>query len=122
MSFVIAVPEVVTAAATDLANIGSMIGSASAAVAAPTTGVLAAGADEVSAVIASLFSQHAWAYQAVSAQAAGFHSQFVQTLNSGVAAYVNTEAANVQQSLLNAVNAPTQAMTGHPLIGNGANG
>ena len=55
MSFVIAVPEFVAAAATDLADIGSTIGSANAAVMAPTTGVLGAGADEVSAAIAAMF-------------------------------------------------------------------
>ena len=43
MSFVIAVPEYVTAAASDLANIGSAISEANAAALAPTTGVLAAG-------------------------------------------------------------------------------
>jgi hypothetical protein len=48
MSFVIAAPEFVTAAASDLASIGSTIGAANAAAAFPTTGVLAAGADEVS--------------------------------------------------------------------------
>jgi hypothetical protein len=59
MSYVIAAPEFVSAAATDLANIGSAIGSAigsvNAAALAPTSGVLAAGADEVSAAVAGLF-------------------------------------------------------------------
>ncbi|MGA7055186.1 MAG: PE domain-containing protein, partial [Mycobacterium sp.] len=44
MSFVIAAPEFVTAAASDLANIGSTLNAANAAATAPTTGVLAAGA------------------------------------------------------------------------------
>ncbi len=38
MSFVIATPELVTAAATDLANVGSSLGEASVAAAASTTG------------------------------------------------------------------------------------
>nr|WP_279628855.1 PE family protein [Mycobacterium gastri] len=38
-------------AATDLASIGSTISSANAAAAVPTTGLLAAGADEVSAIL-----------------------------------------------------------------------
>ncbi len=84
MSFVSVAPEIVVAAATDLAGIGSAISAANAAAAAPTTAVLAAGADEVSAAIAALFSGHAQAYQALSAQAAAFHQQFVQTL-AGVA-------------------------------------
>ena len=53
----------------------------------PTSRVLAAGADEVSAIIAALFSSHAQAYQALSAQAASFHAQFVQLMNSGASQY-----------------------------------
>ncbi len=117
MSFVVAAPEWVAAAATDLANIGSAIGAANTAAVAPTTGVIAAGADEVSAAIAALFGSHAQAYQALSAQAAQFHAQFVQVLNAGAAAYASAEAANasplqatlqsVGQEALNVVNAPT---------------
>ena len=75
-------------------EIGSTISAANAAAAAPTTGVLAAGADEVSAAIAALFGAHAQAYQALSAQAAAFHSQFVQLMNAGRGAYAGAEAAN----------------------------
>ena len=122
MSFLIAAPELVTAAATDLANIGSTITEANAFALVPTTGVVAAGADEVSAAIASLFSGHAAAFQTLSAKAAAFHEQFVQLLNGGAASYAQTEAANAEQALLNAVNEPTMALVGRPLIGNGANG
>ena len=127
MSFVIAAPEFVTAAASDLANVGSTISTANAAAAAPTTGVLAAGADEVSATVATLFDAHGQAYQAISAQTAAFHQQFVQLINSGAGSYAAAEAANAsplqstQQDLLAAINAPTQAALGRPLIGNGAN-
>ena len=86
MSFVIAAPELVTAAATDLANIGSTLNAANAAAATQTTGVLAAAEDEVSAAIAALFSSHGQQFQALSAQASAFHSQFVQALNSAVRA------------------------------------
>ena len=58
MSFVIAVPEFVASAATDLSNIGSGLSAANAVAAVPTTGVLAAAQDEVSAAIAALFSSH----------------------------------------------------------------
>src|SRR3954468_5685227 len=109
MSFVFATPEFVSAAATDLASIGSTINAASAAAALPTTGILAAGADEISAAMAALFDVHAQAYQAVSAQAEVFHAQFVQALNGGGNAYAAAEAANVEQQLLNVINAPTQA-------------
>ena len=39
MSYVIATPELVSAAATDLSNIGSAVTAANAAAAAPTTGL-----------------------------------------------------------------------------------
>jgi PE family len=112
MSYVIAVPEYLAAAASDLANIGSTITAANAAAAFPTAAVVPAGADNVSARIAALFGAHAQAYQALSAQAAAFHIQFVQLMNGGAASYVHTEAANAEQNLLNAVNAPTESLSG----------
>ncbi|MCV7074802.1 PE family protein, partial [Mycobacterium szulgai] len=122
MSFVIATPEMVSAAAADLASIGSTINAASAAAALPTTSVLAAGADEVSAVIAALFGAHAQAYQRLSAQATAFHTQFVHAMSVGSGAYAAAESFNAQQSLLSAINAPSIAMFQRPLIGNGAPG
>src|ERR1700739_4600581 len=95
MSFVMAVPEVLGTAATDLTNIGSTLSTANAAAATQTTGVLAAAEDEVSAAIAALFSAHGQGFQALSAQAAAFHDQFVETLTAGAASYVSAEAANV---------------------------
>ena len=83
MSYVIAAPEMMTSAATDLAGLGSMLSEAHAVAAVPTTGILAAAEDEVSAAIASLFSGHAQAFQALGAQAAAFHDQFVQALTAG---------------------------------------
>jgi PE family protein len=71
VSFVIALPEAVSAAASDLGRIGSTISAANAA----------AGADEVSEAIAALFGSHATAYQALTAEADAFHHQFVQLLN-----------------------------------------
>ncbi len=112
MSFVIAAPEVMAAAATDLANIGSSISAASAAAAGPTMGILAAGADEVSVAISALFGSHAQGYQTLSAQLAAYHNQFVRALNAGAGSYASAEAANVQQTLLNAINAPTQTLLG----------
>jgi hypothetical protein len=119
MSFVTVAPEFVGQAAADLESIGSALSSANAAAAAPTTGVIAPGADEVSLAITALFGTHARQYQALSAQAATFHSQFVSMLNAGAGSYLATEVANAQQSLVNAVNAPSQALLGHPLIGTG---
>lgn len=94
MSFVFATPEFVSAAAADLANIGTAIGDANAAAMLPTSGIVAAGADEVSATVAAVFGAHAQAYQAVSTQAASFHQQFVQLMSGGAAQYLAAEAAN----------------------------
>jgi hypothetical protein len=41
-------------------------------------------------------------------------------LNGGAAQYVSAELTNAQETLANAVNAPAQALLGHPLIGTGA--
>ena len=94
MSWVIAAPEYVAAAAGDLAGIASSISAANTAAAFPTSAVLPSGADEVSAAISALFSAHAEAYQALSAQAAMFHDQFVQLMTAGAGQYAAAEAAN----------------------------
>ena len=68
MSSLIAAPDFITAAATDLRDIGSTFSAAKAAAASQTTGVLAAAEDEVSAAIAAVFSAHGQGFQAVSAR------------------------------------------------------
>ncbi|AFE14743.1 PE family protein [Mycobacterium tuberculosis RGTB423] len=79
MSFVIAAPEALDSAATDLVVLGSTLGAATAAAAAQTTGIVAAAHDEaLPAAIAALFSAHGQAYQAASAQAAAFHTRFIR--------------------------------------------
>ncbi|MGO8768720.1 PE family protein [Mycobacterium sp.] len=105
MSFVLAVPEALAAAASDVAGIGSTLSAASTAAAGPTTGVLAAAGDEVSAQIAALFSEHGLGYQQLSARVSAFHEQFVQALTAGTSAYAAAEA-NIAQTLANAVGAP----------------
>jgi triacylglycerol lipase len=99
MSYLVAAPEFLASAASDLSNIRSGLTAAHAVAAAPTTGMLAAASDEVSAAITSVFSSHAQQFQALSAQAAAFHDQFVQTLNSGAWSYASTEAANASPML-----------------------
>ena len=94
MSYVIAGPELLGAAATDVAGIGSSIRAATVAAAVPTTVVIAAAGDEVSAEIASLFSSHAQEFQALSAQASAFHAEFVQALSGASGAYAAAEAGN----------------------------
>ncbi len=122
MSFTVVEPQMLTAAAADLAKIGAAIDTVSTAAAASTTNLLPAAADEVSAAIASLFGTHALAYQAIGAQAATFHDGFVQALSRAASRYAASEVANVEQNLLGLINAPTQALFGRPLIGNGADG
>ncbi|ORB92928.1 PE family protein, partial [Mycobacterium persicum] len=124
MSLVSVAPEVVAAVASDVARMGSLIGDANLAAAGPTTLLAAAGADEVSAAIATLFSGHAREFQAVSRQAALFHDQFVHALSTGALMYASAESINADplQGLFNMVNAPTQALLGRPLIGNGVDG
>lgn len=105
MSFVVAVPEALAAAASDVAGIGSTLGAAGAAAAETTTAVTAAAGDEVSARIAALFSQHGQGYQQLSARVSAFHEQFAQALTAGTNAYTATEAG-IAQTLTNAVGAP----------------
>ena len=92
--YVIAAPEMMTAAATDLATIGSDLSAAHTAAAAPTTGLIPAAADEVSAGIAHLFSQYGGGFQALAGKASVFHDQFVQNLKASAGAYTSAEAAN----------------------------
>ncbi len=112
MSYVIVAPDLVSAAATDLANIRSTISAASSAAAGSTTALLPAAEDEVSAAIAAMFGAHGKAFQAMSAQAAAFHEQFVNLMSGGAGAYLTTELANAQQNLLGAVNGPVQGLPG----------
>ncbi len=94
MSFVTTQPEALSAAAANLQGIGSAMSAQNAAAAAPTTGVVPAAADEVSALTAAQFAAHAQMYQAVSAQAAAIHEMFVNTLGTSAGSYTATEAAN----------------------------
>jgi hypothetical protein len=94
MSFVTRQPEALAAAAGALQGIGSAMSAQNAAAAAPTTGVVPAPADEVSALTAAQFGAHAQVYQAVGALAAAVHEMFVTTLGTSSGSYAATEAAN----------------------------
>src|ERR1700751_5871131 len=99
MSFVTTQPEVLTAAAGNLQGIGSSRMAGNAPAAAPTTGVVPAAADEVSALTAAQFAAHASLYQAVSAQATAIHELFVNTLGISAGSYASVEAANAAATL-----------------------
>jgi hypothetical protein len=94
MSFVMTQPEALAAAALNLQGIGSAVSAQNAAAAVPTTGVVPAAADAVSALTAAQFAAHAQMYQAVSAQAAAIHQMFVATLSTSAGSYAATEAVN----------------------------
>ena len=94
MSFVTALPAMLASAAGELQSIGSAMAAGNTAAAAPTTGVVPAAADEVSALTAARFALHAQMYKAVSAQAAAIHQMFATTLGTSAGSYAATEAAN----------------------------
>lgn len=121
MSFLLAAPEALVTAASDLAGIGSTLSTANAAAAAPTTAVAAAASDDVSAQIAAFFSEHGLGYQQLSRQVAAFHQQFVQTLSAGANAYAAVES-NAAQTLAAAAEAPAAALGSGGAAGASASG
>src|ERR1700752_4932680 len=94
MSFVTTHPEALSAAAGNLQGFGANGAPHTAAAASPTTALVPAATDEVSALTAAQFTAHAQVYQAVSAQAAAIHEMFVSTLSTSAGSYAATEAAN----------------------------
>jgi hypothetical protein len=128
MSLLVVLPELLVSAATDLESIGAALTQANAAAAVPTTGLVAAGADEVSAAVAALFAGHAQEFQTLSARASAFNQRFVQALSAGAGSYLGAEATNasllqtLEPDVLGVINAPTEVLLGRPLIGEGANG
>ena len=109
MAYVVADPEMMTAAASDLARIGSNVNAAHMVASARTTSVIPAAADEVSAGITHLFSAHAQEYQALAGQASAFHEEFVQHLTESAGAYTSIEAAIA--SFLRDLNANVSSFT-----------
>jgi PE family len=99
MSFVTTQPELLASAAGNLQGIGAEMTAGNTAAAVPTTGIVPAAADEVSALTAAQFAAHAEMYQAVSAQAAEIHEMFVNTLGISGGSYAATEAANAAAAL-----------------------
>ncbi|ORW02725.1 PE family protein [Mycobacterium kyorinense] len=94
MSFVTTHPDALTSAAANLHGTGVAMSTQNAAAAGPTTSVVPAAADEVSALTATQFSAHAQMYQAISSQAEAIHEMFVNTLGTSAWSYAATEAAN----------------------------
>jgi hypothetical protein len=99
MSFVTTHPETLAFAAGDLQGIGSAVAAGNMAAAAPTTGVVPAAADAVSALTAAHFAAHGHLYQAIGAQATAIHELFVNTLAASAGSYAACEAANAAAAL-----------------------
>jgi hypothetical protein len=99
MSFVTTQPEMLAFAAGNLQSVGSAMAAGNMAAAAPTTGVVPAAADEVSALTAAQFAAHAQMYQAIGAQATAIHELFVNTLGTSAGSYAACEAANAAAAL-----------------------
>jgi hypothetical protein len=114
MTSLVAQPQLMAAAAADVAEIRSAIGAAKAAAAGPTTGLVAAAQDEVSAITAALFGRYGQEYQAVLKQAAAFHAEFAAALAGAGNAYAQTEAANANaiSGALRTLTSPVQSLLG----------
>lgn len=112
MSYLLAEPQAMAAVAADIQAIGSTISAASAAAAHPTSTLLAAAGDEVSAAIANLFGAFGQEYQAVASQLAAFHAEFQRTLAAAGFAYATTESTNA--AAMGGASAPTSALTWTP--------
>ncbi|PJE16596.1 MAG: PE-PGRS family protein, partial [Mycobacterium sp.] len=128
MSYVFAGLYAFEAAAADLTRLGSGLSAANRWAAGPTASVVAAAGDEVSAAIAALFAEQGRQYQAVSREVEAFELRLVRLLQGAAESYASAEATNadtmrqLEQAALNVINGPSQALTGRPLIGDGADG
>jgi hypothetical protein len=92
MTSLITQPQILTTAAADASAIGSAINEAKAAAAGPTTSLVAAAEDEVSAITAQFFGSFGQEYQALLQQATAFHGEFVAALAGAGNAYAQAEA------------------------------
>ena len=82
MSLLAVVPDSVQSAAADLVSVGSELTAARRVTATSTTGLVAAGADEVSTAVAAHFAAHGQLFHIVSLQASAAHQQSVRVLHS----------------------------------------
>jgi hypothetical protein len=96
------IPGELATAAEDLGNIGTRLEEANAVAALPTSSILPAAADEVSAAIASLFNNQSTTFQELAARGAAFHQGFTQLLGAAFTAYTGTEQTALQ-ALRNAI-------------------
>lgn len=114
MSYVVAAPDFLVAAAEDLAATGSAVRAANAAAAYSTTSMLAAARDEVSTAVAAVFGAFGREYQAVAEHTARYQDRLVLRLTAGANSYLTTEIANATraQAIPNAAAATRIAVPG----------
>lgn len=120
-------PSSITAAAENLAGIRTALAEANAAVAGPTTSLLAAAADEVSEAAAQLFGVFGLEYQQIVGQAAAYHAEFNRALAAASLAYAEAELASAAalaapspiEALFAPLLAPFQSLFGPPAISGG---
>jgi PE-PPE domain/PE family len=106
------IPEELATAAKSVGSIGTMLEEAHSAAALPTSAILPAAADEVSAAITSLFNNHSTAFREAAAQGAAFHVQFTQLLGGAFDAFTGTEQAALQalRDAISGVEAPLSSL------------
>jgi PE-PPE domain/PE family len=90
------VPQGLTSAAEDVGKIGAALEEANASAALRTSGILPAGADEVSAAITPLFIDQSRIYRELAAEGRAFEQRFMQLLAEAGVAYTETEQAAMQ--------------------------
>lgn len=115
MAYLTTQPAELTAAAAILEGVNTVMASQSMAVATPTTGVIPAAADQVSALQAAQFSAYGTLYQQISAQAQVIHQQIASTLAGSAGSYDVAEAANTQSTGL--IGTLTGMLTGNSTTG-----
>src|SRR5262245_59686745 len=93
MTSLVAQPQFIASAAADFQSIESALEEARAAAAGPTTGVVAAAEDEISALPANFFNNFAKEYQSLMGQAGALQNEFAQLLAGSGNAYAEAELA-----------------------------
>lgn len=96
MAYVLTQPQLLAAAAADVAALGTTVDEAGAAAARATTGLASAAADEVSQAIAAVFNALGRESQAVIGQVMALQNQFAMLLATGGNSYAGTEASGVR--------------------------
>ena len=100
MSFLTALPEELLAVSAQLAAITTSLTAQNAGAAAPTTTIVPAASDPVSAQQAGIFAAYGAMYQQIAAEAQTVQEQYASTLGLSSGTYSSTEAANAAQTAL----------------------